>query len=94
MNRKWFYLIAALLVFLPIFLNAARGEEIPSPRIPSGKVLNEHVKSRVRTKYARICEAILVESKKHGFDPLIVAAIIETESRFRTRLRGRYGEIG
>ena len=42
----------------------------------------------------RIARAIIDESKKHRFDPIFTAAVIENESSFSPTVRGKFGEIG
>jgi hypothetical protein len=38
----------------------------------------------------RLSDIILRQSKLYGYDPLLIVAIIQVESRFRTEARGRY----
>ncbi len=46
-------------------------------------------------KYTRkISNAIMVESKKHSFDPVFLMAVIENESSFNPEIVGSFGEIG
>lgn len=47
-----------------------------------------------RSKSFRITRAILKESAKYNFDPVFVAAIIKTESRYNPHAIGKVGEIG
>lgn len=47
-----------------------------------------------RSKAFRITQAILRESAKFGFDPVFVAAVIKTESRYNPLAIGGVGEIG
>ncbi len=64
--------------------------------------LNTFVKERIEEvfegpneKYAKkIYGAILEESRKHGFDPIFLMAVIENESSFKIKARGTSGEIG
>ena len=43
---------------------------------------------------SRISRAILEESKRHGFDPIFLVSVIQTESSFSPTARGTSGEIG
>lgn len=46
-------------------------------------------------KHAKaISKAIILESRKYGFDPLFVMAVIQNESSFNTKMIGGVGEIG
>ncbi len=47
-----------------------------------------------RPKAFRLTQAILKESAKFGFDPVFVAAVIKTESRYNPLAIGGVGEIG
>lgn len=47
-----------------------------------------------RSKSFRITRAILKESAKYNFDPVFVAAVIKTESRYNPLAIGTVGEIG
>lgn len=62
------------------------------------RVLLRHVKQRLPSEYQKqagaVTRAILDESHKHGFDPVFVIALIETESSFNPLARGGVGEIG
>ncbi len=42
----------------------------------------------------KLSTTILSESEKHEIDPVVVLAIIKTESTFNPKARGRHGEIG
>lgn len=41
-----------------------------------------------------IASTIIRESKRHGFDPIFLMAVIQNESSFRPKTRGSFGEIG
>lgn len=47
-----------------------------------------------RSKAFRLTQAILRESSKFGFDPVFIAAIIKTESKYNPLIIGGVGEIG
>ncbi len=49
---------------------------------------------KTRSKARDTSRAILSESKKYGFDPFFLLAVIENESRFNLKARGDAGEIG
>ena len=42
----------------------------------------------------RIADVIAVESRRHGYDPLLVFAIVQTESTCRPTARSRAGAVG
>lgn len=42
----------------------------------------------------RVAHAIISSSLRHGFDPLLLLAVIENESRFNPVVVGSHGEIG
>lgn len=60
--------------------------------------LLNHIQANLPKKYkskaGKITNAILEESEKYGFDPIFVAALIKTESRFNPDAVGSVGEIG
>lgn len=43
---------------------------------------------------SKIADTILSESKKYGFDPIFLMAVIKNESSFKPKVRGTSGEIG
>jgi soluble lytic murein transglycosylase len=65
---------------------------------------DQHIRDYVKTafensksseKHARAtARAIIFESKKYGFDPFFLLAIVQNESQFDVRARGDAGEIG
>ena len=50
--------------------------------------------SEHRHKAFRLTQAILKEAARYGFDPVFVAAVIKTESRYNPHAIGGVGEIG
>jgi soluble lytic murein transglycosylase len=58
-----------------------------------GKVLTGYRGLRKVDK-SRLAEVILEESKKHNLDPMLILALIETESSFRKWARSRKGARG
>ena len=47
-----------------------------------------------RDRAYEIARAVIVEANHHGMDPLFLLAVIQTESQFNLKARGRHGEIG
>lgn len=47
-----------------------------------------------KDKAYEIARAVIVEANHHGMDPLFLLAVIQTESQFNLKARGRHGEIG
>lgn len=45
-------------------------------------------------KAYEITRAVIIEANHHGMDPLFLLAVIQTESQFNLKARGRHGEIG
>ena len=63
-----------------------------SPRIHSWTRRGMKASPRPVTK--AVANAILIESKRHSFDPVFIAAVIQSESSFNPKSRGTSGEIG
>lgn len=71
------------------------GETIASIR----KFVSESVAKGLPSAYqgkkaTLVSKTILEESKRHGFDPVFIMAVIENESSFNPKARGPVGEIG
>lgn len=47
-----------------------------------------------KKKAAEITRAIIAESERHNFDPLLIMSVIAQESHFRPHARGGQGELG
>lgn len=47
-----------------------------------------------RHQHAKIAQTIIDESLRHGFDPVFLLSVIQSESRFNPEAKGRHGEIG
>jgi soluble lytic murein transglycosylase len=47
-----------------------------------------------RKHAAKLAQTILDESRKYGFDPIFLMAVIRNESAFQPKVRGTSGEIG
>jgi soluble lytic murein transglycosylase len=56
--------------------------------------LEKKLKERWKPKARVIAEAIMQESRRYGFDPLFLVAMIDQESRFSPEHVGTHGEIG
>lgn len=52
------------------------------------------LKGSSRRVAREVAKAIVGEANRRGVDPLLLMAIIQHESRFRPKARGRHGEIG
>ncbi len=52
------------------------------------------LRSKWKGQARTIASAILTESKKYGFDPIFLMAVIENESSFNVEAVGSVGEIG
>jgi soluble lytic murein transglycosylase-like protein len=57
-------------------------------------VLKRSLRGKWKGQAGRIASTILTECQKHSLDPLLVLAVIESESSFRPQVEGRHGEIG
>jgi soluble lytic murein transglycosylase len=56
--------------------------------------LHHASKLRTRPYFDTISLAIMCESLRFGFDPILLISIIQTESNFSIKKHGRHGEIG
>lgn len=83
-KRIFVGLVVTLLVFV------SRISDVFGYQNPTLNML----KKRTRRHAEEIFRAVNAESARHGLDPLLLFAIIESESRFGIRKRGRHGEIG
>lgn len=54
----------------------------------------EKLQGRWKKYAANISATIIAESDRHGFDPIFVMAVIQTESQFDPTILGGHGEIG
>lgn len=66
-------------------------------KIAAGKVsfLSDVIrKTRTQSKQFSLAKAIVVESLRLSYDPLLVASIIQSESTFRTQARSNKGAMG
>jgi soluble lytic murein transglycosylase len=52
------------------------------------------LKGEWKKQAPRVARAIIDNSLRHGFDPLLLLAVIENESRFNPEVIGTHGEIG
>lgn len=56
--------------------------------------VQSRLQGRWKIQAEKISNTIISESGRHGFDPVFVMAVIQTESKFNPKARGRFGEIG
>lgn len=56
--------------------------------------LQRRLPKSFQAQTALITRTLLVESRRHGLDPVFVLAVIQTESSFNPLVRGSFGEIG
>lgn len=54
----------------------------------------EHVYRMQAPEFSRITESVFAQSRKHGFNPYLVMAVIFVESRFNRRAVSRAGAYG
>ena len=95
--------LCAALLFALAFLPAlpARGP-VASPGLLAALGVADEITRRLEgmnphlraSRVARIREAVLRSSERHGLDPLLVTAIIEVESNFRPEARSPLGALG
>ena len=73
------------------------GINLTSPSDPRAfilKTVTKSLKPRDRDRAFAIARAVITESNRQKIDPLLVLAVIKTESQFDPRARGEHGEIG
>ena len=56
--------------------------------------VKEQLPARDKHLAVELTKALILEGQKYNLDPVFLAAMISTESKFNTRARGRHGEIG
>lgn len=56
--------------------------------------VKERLSKTYQPKRQKIAQAIIDEALKYRFDPIFLLSVIQSESSFRPRLLGSYGEIG
>jgi len=54
----------------------------------------ERLEGKWKKHAANLSATIISESERHGFDPIFVLAVIQTESQFDPTIVGMFGEIG
>ncbi len=57
-------------------------------------IVRESLATEDQDKAYEITRAVITEANHHGMDPLFLLAVIQTESQFKLKARGRHGEIG
>ncbi|MES2855349.1 MAG: lytic transglycosylase domain-containing protein [Bdellovibrionota bacterium] len=70
------------------------GEQVRKINGSVYKWTKESLPAKHKVLSSKIAQAIIDESMKHGFDPVFVMAIIQTESTFNPDQIGGVGEIG
>jgi soluble lytic murein transglycosylase len=71
-----------------------RSENIEDLRAHVLEWTQEAMKGKFHRHARAVAEAILAESRTHGFDPVFLMAVIQSESSFNPLARGTSGEIG
>ncbi len=74
--------------------DAAQKSELGNLHFKLYQEVRAQLSSTHRHKAFRLTQAILKEAAKYGFDPVFVAAVIKTESRYNPLAIGGVGEIG
>ncbi len=73
---------------------AAQKSELSDLHFKLYQEVRSQLSPQHRSKAFRLTQAILKESAQRGFDPVFVAAVIKTESRYNPLAIGDVGEIG
>jgi len=58
------------------------------------EIVRKSLPAAFRGRAFEITRAVIVEANHHNMDPLFLLAVIQTESTFNPKARGRHGEIG
>ncbi len=58
------------------------------------RIVRRKLKGQWKRQADRVARQILLESRKYGFDPLFLMAVIQNESSFKPTVVGPVGEIG
>ncbi len=58
------------------------------------RIVDEKWKGKDAKQIFETSQAIFEEAQRFGFDPYFLLAVVERESRFNPRAKGRHGEIG
>jgi soluble lytic murein transglycosylase len=75
--------------------SAARsGEQVTKINGAVYRWTREHLAKKYKDQASRIAQAVIDESLKHKFDPILVLAMVQTESSFNPHMIGGVGEIG
>lgn len=70
------------------------GENIKKINSQIYRWTREKLPTRYKTQAPAIAQTIIDESLKHGFDPVFLLSVIQSESQFNPDARGGHGEIG
>ncbi|MEW6055745.1 MAG: transglycosylase SLT domain-containing protein [Bdellovibrionota bacterium] len=85
----------SLVLLLPLWSSQAEDDvAVKQIRDDAPLIVRRLIAGRAKDKAEAIAASVLNESEKHHFDPLILLSIIETESGFTLKKRGRHGEAG
>lgn len=89
--------VARDLPAVRVSVRLVNGVNLTRPSDPRAfilKTVTKSLKARDRGQAFAIARAVITESNRHQIDPLLVLAVIKTESQFDPRARGEHGEIG
>jgi len=70
------------------------GEQIPDVELTVSDWVKRGLAKKWQSQTKAVSKAILRESRKYGFDPVFLMAVIENESSFNPEAIGPVGEIG
>jgi soluble lytic murein transglycosylase len=71
-----------------------QGEKVPEMNSFIYEWTSRALETRWQKYSNSITKTIMVESKKYGFDPVFLMAVIQNESSFNPEIIGSFGEIG
>ena len=97
--RLVFALFLVGLVLAPL-VSPARRSQTPGYESTKGAKVESTVRELVRRRMSgnaqhyKVSRAVLKHARRHNVDPLLVLAVVEQESRFNAKAKGRHGEIG
>jgi soluble lytic murein transglycosylase len=70
------------------------GEQLDDVKKFVRESVRRELPDNAKRQASRLADTILSESRKYGFDPIFLMAVIKNESSFRPKVRGTSGEIG
>lgn len=74
--------------------NAEKSAAMPSVTHFVYNTFQDKLEGKWKKHAANLSATIISESERHGFDPIFVMAVIQTESQFDPTIVGSHGEIG